>query len=322
MDIPNIYKVVIETINEHIAKIEFALDTDVLYFDCHIDSFTITHYLNNNLDSIYRNSGKETLTIICNTDGGDALMTDELVQYIRTVCHYKKVDIVVPRRAFSTGTLFCLSATNLYMSRRSSLGLYDSQLPCSAGLSVSVKHLLKNAEELRKKNPQELGWYELDLLSENGFYGKASIEGFEERIRQVENLAVKYMTAYSSIKDTETIKRIAASLNDRDRFNARNIKQMWSHDNHLYIDDLRELGLTILDYADTNNEMSKVKDSIETIDGMITELRLINKSNVAVAGTKLEFELAYYNAKSTTVTEKKVDMARIDESYILIFGAH
>lgn len=65
----------------------------------------------------------EKISLLLYTNGGDTLAAWSLVNLIRSFC--KKFEIIIPSNCFSSGTLICLGADNIVMTKQASLGPID-----------------------------------------------------------------------------------------------------------------------------------------------------------------------------------------------------
>ena len=96
------------------------------------------------LDSI---GDVEKISLLIYTNGGDTLTTWSLANLIRSFC--KTFEIIVPANCFSSGTLLCLAADNIIMTKQAMLGPIDPsingplnpRLPDGSTLPVSVEHV-------------------------------------------------------------------------------------------------------------------------------------------------------------------------------------
>ena len=66
------------------------------------------------------------ITLILYTLGGDTMATWNIVNLIKEYC--EELNIIVPRKARSSGTIMCLGAKKIYMTRQSTLGPIDPSL--------------------------------------------------------------------------------------------------------------------------------------------------------------------------------------------------
>lgn len=66
------------------------------------------------------------ISLLLYTNGGNTLTAWSLVNLIRSFC--KNFEIIIPSNCFSSGTLICLGADNLIMTKQASLGPIDPSL--------------------------------------------------------------------------------------------------------------------------------------------------------------------------------------------------
>jgi ATP-dependent protease ClpP protease subunit len=78
------------------------------------------------VETCVRNQKNDTLYLVINTTGGDPDRGFRIMQLLDA--KYKKIFVLVPDRAMSTGTLMALGADKIYMYHSSSLGPLDLQI--------------------------------------------------------------------------------------------------------------------------------------------------------------------------------------------------
>lgn len=66
------------------------------------------------------------ISLILYTDGGDLLAAWSLVNLIKSFC--KDLEVIIPANCFSSGTLICLGASNIVMTKQAMLGPIDPSL--------------------------------------------------------------------------------------------------------------------------------------------------------------------------------------------------
>lgn len=96
--------------------------TDILAFEDQLSSIT-----------------SETLVVILETPGGFGEVVEDLVSLIRK--KYKKLIVIIPGYAKSAGTIFAMSADEIYMGVTSALGPIDAQIQVN-GKQFSADELL------------------------------------------------------------------------------------------------------------------------------------------------------------------------------------
>lgn len=77
----------------------------------------------NQLDSI---GDTRKITLFLYTNGGNTLAAWSLVNLIRSFC--KELEVIIPSNCFSSGTLICLGANKLIMTKQAALGPIDPSI--------------------------------------------------------------------------------------------------------------------------------------------------------------------------------------------------
>lgn len=65
----------------------------------------------------------QRISLLLYTDGGDTLAAWSLVNLIRSFC--QELELIIPSNCFSSGTLICLGANNIVMTKQATLGPID-----------------------------------------------------------------------------------------------------------------------------------------------------------------------------------------------------
>lgn len=81
------------------------------------------------------------ITLILYTLGGDTMATWNIVNLLREYCN--ELEIIVPRKARSSGTIMCLGANRIILTHQSTLGPIDPSLNSPLGTKVKI-----NGQEL------------------------------------------------------------------------------------------------------------------------------------------------------------------------------
>lgn len=76
------------------------------------------------------------ITLILYTLGGDTMATWSIVNLIREYCD--ELEIIVPRKARSSGTIMCLGANKIILTHQSTLGPIDPSLNSPLGTKVKI----------------------------------------------------------------------------------------------------------------------------------------------------------------------------------------
>lgn len=185
----------------------------------------------------------EKISVILYTNGGDTLAAWRLVHLLRQFC--KTLEVLVPLKALSAGTLMALGADVIVMTKQASLGPIDPSVntplnpiipggPSGARVSVSVEAI---------KGYLEIATKELDIKDDSALAGiLTSLSGnihplvlgqvFRSRA-QIQFLARRLLKNQVSNKDK--IEEIIAFL----------CSESGSHDYTIDRREARDLGLTI-----------------------------------------------------------------------------
>ena len=76
------------------------------------------------------------ITLLLYTLGGDTMATWNIVNLIREYCD--ELEIIVPRKARSSGTIMCLGANKIILTHQSTLGPIDPSLNSPLGIKVNI----------------------------------------------------------------------------------------------------------------------------------------------------------------------------------------
>jgi len=187
------------------------------------------------------------ISLILHTNGGNTAAAWRLVNLLRTFCD--ELEVLVPTRALSAGTLICLGANTIVMTKQATLGPIDPSLdgplnPLIPGTpnqraSVSVEaiqgYLDVAQNELSIKDPTSLTqiWNGLSEKIHPLVLGQI----FRSR-QQIRTLAQRLLN-HQQVKpdDTETIIKFLCS-------------ESGSHDHSINRREARELGLRIENPSD------------------------------------------------------------------------
>ncbi|MCY4674075.1 MAG: serine dehydrogenasease [Bacteroidetes bacterium] len=256
-------------------------DALAIYGPMHSDLPSLVRDRIENLDN-----RDDTLTILLDTGGGWVDSVEKTVEVLRH--HYNCIDFIIPGQAMSAGTIFALSADNIYMNYFSQLGPIDPQFFVD-GKWIPGLGYLEKFEELNKKSktgkltPLEYGLVlKLDL---------ADIHQYEQAREHSVELLEKWLPAYkfknwnktqekkrevTSAMKQKQAKEIAKKLNNTKRWHAhsRGISMQTLQDEvGLMIEDLdkpnflelhttvKELHAFIVDYMETTQMLSLVRIS-------------------------------------------------------------
>lgn len=105
---------------------------------------------------------KNRLVVFLNTTGGGIETVEKMVNITRF--HYDEVYFMVPDRAMSSGTIFCMSGDEIYMDYASVLGPIDPQVYNGQAWVPALGYLDKYDEMVQKSHEGTLSAAELELF--------------------------------------------------------------------------------------------------------------------------------------------------------------
>ncbi|MCD8208340.1 MAG: serine protease [Bacteroidales bacterium] len=209
--------------------------------------FSISDYDKNGFMSAVKGLDKgKGLDLILHTPGGGIGATESIVKYLHSIFG-KDIRAVVPQIAMSAGTMIACACKSIVMGKQSNLGPIDPQLG-----SIAAHGILEEFERIKKEvsaDPKQIVvWRE--ILSK---YPPTLIGECEKAIKLAE------MMVSASLEDN-------MFENDPDgRAKARTVVERLgshagtlSHDRHLHIDELRDMGLRIEELENDHDLQDKV----------------------------------------------------------------
>lgn len=225
----------------------------------------------------------DKITLILYTLGGDTMATWNIVNLIREYC--TKLEIIVPRKARSSGTIMCLGANNIILTHQSTLGPIDPSLNSPLGTKVNI-----NGQELALPTSVEsvkgyfnFAKYELGIrdskdliqafLKLSDTINPLLIGDVYRRQGQIKMIAQKLLAYQDCTKSKKTIINFLCS-------------DSGSHDYAINYKEAKELGLNVELANESLNKL--INEWYEIISG---ELELNNPYNPI-------FELAESNSKT------------------------
>lgn len=175
---------------EMLRKLEKEFNADVFtyYGEISHDAAKDIKYI---IEELSKDKGKhDAVCIFLTTKGGDVLAVQRMVEIFRYF--YEEVNFIVPDCAYSAGTLWCMSADNIFMNYYSALGPVDPQVHTNSGNCVAaLGYIDKFNEMIDKSKSNDLSDAELSIL-----------RGFDiARLREYEqsrNLAIDLITKWLS----------------------------------------------------------------------------------------------------------------------------
>jgi membrane-bound ClpP family serine protease len=232
------------------------------------------------VEQLSQKNPHDTLFIILTTNGGSATAVERYVNIVRY--HYSTVNFVIPDRAFSAGTIFCMSGDNIYMDYYSVLGPIDPQIQNKEGRWVpALGYLDKINELIQKAQTKTLTQAEFIILKE---FDLAELRAYEQAKELTIDLLKKWLVLYkfrtwtrhrngAEVIHEEKIKR-AEDIADKLSNN-----RIWkSHSRPLNIEALEELKLKISDFG----KDPTLKNSIRAYHRLVTDFVNKNQFNTFV----------------------------------------
>ncbi|MBS5455595.1 MAG: ATP-dependent Clp protease proteolytic subunit [Bilophila sp.] len=201
----------------------------------------IINFFPDHLDNITKKTKR--ISLILHTNGGDILAGWTIVNLIRMYCDY--LEVIIPSRALSTGTLISLGADNIVMTKQAILGPIDPSVTTSYNQKEDNKLLPISVEDLDayfKLAKEVIG----DDVNNNDIFLNFSrvvhplaIGKVKKTKDQIRMLATRLLKIHTS--NDETIERITNFL----------CSDSGSHDYTINRKEAKNLGLPI-EFPDEN----------------------------------------------------------------------
>lgn len=266
-------------LNKELTDLEEYLNADVLTYYGPIVDGTEGAFLQI-VEQLGQEKTHNILFVLLTTSGGSATAVERHVNIIRH--HYSTVNFIIPDKAFSAGTIFCMSGDNIYMDYYSVLGPIDPQIQNKEGKWVpALGYLDKINELIQKAQNNTLTQAEFIILKE---FDLAELRAYEQAKELTIDLLKKWLVVYKFKKWThhrnreevtqeEKIKR-AEEIADKLSNN-----RIWkSHSRPLNIEALEKLKLKINDFG----KDSTLKNSIRAYHRLATDFVNKNQLNIFV----------------------------------------
>lgn len=187
--------------------------------------------------------GAKRITLFLYTRGGETLAAWSLVNLLREFCD--DIEIVIPSKCLSSGTLICLGANRLLMTKQATLGPIDPStnspinpeipgVPLNQRLPVSVEDVAGFFEMARKEAKVGRQEYLIEVFNKLADHVHPIALGRVMRARgQIHDLARKLLGTH--MKEGRAMDRIVRVL----------CNEAGSHDYVIYRSEARNLGLDI-----------------------------------------------------------------------------
>jgi len=265
-----------------LKELETLLDADVLTYHGPIFDGSESAFLQFveqlKLEDEQKNS--DTLFIILTTGGGSATAVERYVNIVRN--HYKVVNFIVPDKAFSAGTIFCMSGNDIYMDYYSVLGPIDPQILNKENRWVPALGYLDKINELIKKAQNgTLTQAEFIILKD---FDMAELRGYEQAKELTIDLLQKWLVEYKfetwvTHKNGNPVTRDEKIQRAKEIADSLSNNSLWkSHSRPLDIKVLEGLGLKIRNFG-TDANLTK---SLRAYHRLVSDFALKNQIPVFV----------------------------------------
>ena len=255
--------------------LEKHLEADVLTYCGSIFDGTEGSFLQL-VEQLNQKKKHDKLFVILTTNGGSATAVERYVNIIRH--HYSEVNFIVPDRALSAGTIFCMSGDNIYMDYCSVLGPIDPQVQNKEGMWVPALGYLDKVNELiQKAQNNTLTQAEFIILKD---FDLAELRAYEQAKELTIDLLKKWLVKYkfktwtkhkngTVVTDDEKIQR-AEEIAD----NLSNNRMWKSHSRPLNIEVLETLKLKINDFGKDKNLTELLRTYHRLVADYVAQTRL------------------------------------------------
>jgi hypothetical protein len=240
-------------LNAKLEEIETFLSADVLTYYGSIFDGSESAFLQfvEQLKQQNQQKTSDTLFVILTTGGGSATAVERYVNIIRK--HYKTVNFIVPDKAFSAGTIFCMSGNDIYMDYYSVLGPIDPQILNKENRWVpALGYLDKINELIEKAQNGTLTQAEFIILKD---FDLAELRKYEQAKELTIDLLKKWLVEYkfetwAKHKNGRVVTKEEKIQRAKEIADALSNNRIWkSHSRPLDIKVLEELGLKIKDFG-------------------------------------------------------------------------
>jgi len=237
-------------LSKKLEELESHLEADVLTYYGQIFDGNEGAFLQV-VEQLRENKKYTKLFIILTTDGGSATAVERHVHIIRQ--HYKEINFIIPDRAFSAGTIFCMSGDKIYMDYYSVLGPIDPQVLSKENKWVpALGYLDKINELIQKAQNGTMTQAEFIILKD---FDLAELRAYEQAKELTIDLLKNWLVEYkfktwtvhkngNTVTEDEKIKK-AEEIAD----NLSNNRRWKAHSRPLNIETLEKLGLRIDDFG-------------------------------------------------------------------------
>ena len=196
------------------------------------------------------------LDLILHTPGGAIAATESIVYYLKKIFG-NDIRVFVPQIAMSAGTMIALSSKAIILGKQSNLGPIDPQF---GGMSCAA--IIEEFEEALsevKINPSSAQIWGLIIKK----YHPTFIGDCRKSISWSESIVKKWLeeNMFEACEDKESkAENVIQTLSSHDK--------TFSHSRHIHIDELKELGLNIIELEELDKR--KIKGCRDLQDCVLT----------------------------------------------------
>ena len=193
------------------------------------------------MQAIYQMDKTKGLDLILHTPGGDIAAAESIVDYLHLVFG-DDIRAIVPQMAMSAGTMIALSAKEIIMGKQSNLGPIDPQfggMSC-AGILEEFNTALKDVSQ----NPAHKDLWGLII----GKYHPTFLGDCKKAIEWSETMVKDWLLDnmfFDDVNKDSSVDKIVSALSSH--------SETYSHQKHIHIDELRNLGLKVIPLENLDN---------------------------------------------------------------------
>jgi ATP-dependent protease ClpP protease subunit len=186
------------------------------------------------------------LDLVLHTPGGSIGATESIVHYLKSMFG-NDIRAIIPQIAMSAGTMIACSCKEIIMGKHSNLGPIDPQINGKPTHGI-IEEFEKAKAEI-EANPRTIPVWQT-ILSK---YSPTLIGECEKAIKWSESMVEDWLKQNMFNGDSEKNKKSAAVIAELGSH-----ALTLSHDRHLHIEELKSLGLKIMDLETNQSLQDKV----------------------------------------------------------------
>lgn len=199
------------------------------------------------MQAVHGLNKNDGLDLLLHTPGGSLAATESIVEYLKKIFD-NDIRVFVPQIAMSAGTIIALSSREIIMGKQSNLGPIDPQF---GGMSCAgIIEEFKMAKEEVNSNPNLSNLWAIII----GKYHPTFLGDCKKAIDWAEAMVSCWLknTMFEKMSDNEkniTVKKIVDFLSSHNA--------TYSHQKHIHIDKLQELGVRVTPLEGLDNRTIK-----------------------------------------------------------------